>query len=86
MPPIGMAFLPQKRHSDLYRSVHDSATWQEAWNQYLGTRVTHDPSLGHLKATRISEKMFSVHSLEEEPIVNFESNDSIMNEVFSRHN
>ena len=45
MPPIGTASLPKKRHSDPYRRVHDGPTWQEAWNQYLGTRVTHDPSL-----------------------------------------
>ena len=45
-PPLAGTTPPARRkRSTTHRKVQDSATWFEAWNQYLGTRVAHDPVL-----------------------------------------
>ena len=42
-PPLA-GVTPPKRRATTHRKVHDGTTWLEAWNQYIGTRVDHDPA------------------------------------------
>ena len=45
VPPLASASRSGRRkHAS--RTVSDRASWQESWNQYIATRVAHDPALG----------------------------------------
>ena len=45
VPPLASASRSGRRkHAS--RHVSDRASWQESWNQYIATRVAHNPSLG----------------------------------------